>query len=773
MFYNVQEILVYRGDNIQIKYRIGLRDDQPHAQWMFFREGDPASVVTDQYWNKMVDSLCGYTKVLPASAEWSNGIFIASDLPWDIYGWDVAQFDSATSTTTPVYGEILAVPDPTLSEAEKYGITYRPRQGMFVDIYNARKIFTQSGNELLKHIPIRDDNPSWNSGVTSSTYWSYQTWYALGYENVQPVVSFITLSAAQSELVLGNLKVGDIVEVVDGTPDGRFVLYAVVQVDPNVNVLSFEKVAVQNSAILLLDTMYTTKNSYGLSVELRQLLNAFRTQVFINNYIVDQNELFFSMLNFVMSEQKNPIWLFKSSYIYIKENNLPLSQDALYIPDQIDNIISYIDDVKPYHTQIRDYTSTYQTTDIAPGTASDSYKINMTLTFGPTDMVPPVSHLINGQTLPNGYVINAETFQDVIDQFVSQEEVYTVDITAGDFDTGKIGYSTLFPYTVSFDSINLNNPQNIITPVNIVGVQIGTTVLFYGKDYFVENLSGTDYTIFFFENPYGPVINPTNIVPKALVWIDAGGFQSITFDTYRNELGLGFSTDDMVINVDTKLPVNDATGTLTPYSGWGDVWDVIEGPIADALVQAGGQPEIPWDSPLNAVLLDNKISFKENATKDGHTYYRNSYENSGVLVNDILAPGVPPVGEPEWLDVITVFVDPLTHVNTNVLPEPTHVNPGVIWIGGERIEYKDKTFMGNNTWELRLVRRGTQGTAPQPHTAGTIVFVEAHQDLPGSPNSEAWNTDTLGTDAVPLGGLWYARTPEAVFLTQEQGKAIP
>lgn len=814
MFYNVLEILSYRGDNIQIQYRLTERDDQEHVQWALFREGDPNSIVTDQFWNKMVDSLCGYTKVLPVSAEYENGIIVAKDLPWDIYGWDISLWDSATATTSALYGEILPVPDPMLTEDEKYGIQYRPRQGMFIKLLAARKIFVQAGNSLLKHIPIRDDDPGWNSDVNSDVYWKYTNWYAVGFENAVPTSVFQTLTQANAALVAGQLQVGDIVQVTNGTVDNRFVLYNVVQINPNIPVLSFEEVGIENSAIELLDTIYTVTNHYGLSVELRELLNAFRTKVMVNTYKVDQNELFFSLVNYVLSEQKNPDWVFKSSYIYIKENNLPLSQERLYVPDQIDNIIKYITDVKPYHTQIRDYTSTYVTTDIAPGTAIDSYKINTVLTFGPanTDYTDPghwdavcdeaIENITEGPweiyawdvCPPPVYVLNAQTFIDNIEQFVSEENVYTVPLTF--FDSSKIGYSQLFPYTFDFNSLNLNNPQTFITPYNIVGVQIGTEVLIYGRDYFVEYNGDTTYTAYFYNNP------GTSPVPVALVWFDGGGMQPFKYNTSRNEVAYGFPKDDLVINVDTKLPVNDAAGPLTPYVAWGDVWEEIGNPVAQALIDAGGQPEIPWDTPLNPVpvLLDNTISSKENTNpKDGANFYRNAHTFEGILVNDLPAP----TSLDENLYVITVFVDPLTHpAGTDILPNPGPESaPGVIWVQGERIEYRMKELVAPNTWELRLVRRGTMGTAPTEHLAmipsladplilvPNPVWVEKNNYMPVDANAEVWNVLTApaipnpategpvneftSVTNVPVGGLWYSYTVQANFLKQEQGNGIP
>jgi hypothetical protein len=496
------------------------------------------------------------------------------------------------------------------------------------------------------------------------------------------------------------------------------------------------------------------------------------------------------MLNYVVSEQKNPDWVFKSSYIYIKENNLPLSQDQLYIPDQIDNIIDYIIDTKPYHTQIRDYSSTYVTSDIAIGTAIDSYNINITLQFGPdyagdTYIVP-------------SYVLDAQLFANNIQQFVSQENVYTVPLTF--YDISKKGYSQLFPYTFDFSSLGSGG---FVPATNIVGVQIGASVLIAGQDFYVEYNIDTTYTAYFFNDP------TTGPTPVALVWFDGGQLLTMYSDTYRDETAKGFATDDFVVNVDTRLPVNDVSAinlvppfaiqpTVAPYVGWGDIWEAVVDPVASILVAAGGTAEIPWDTPLKLLVLSDTISSKENLnTYDGSVFYRNSEAASGNLVFDLPAP----TESTQNLDVITIFVDPLTHpLGTDILPEPSIV-PGVIWINGERIEYKNKQMSAPNTWELRLVARGTNGTSATNHPAlvptlanplifvPNIVFVEKDNIMPVNSNIEIWNVleapaiPDLSTEGpageftnvvnIPLGGLWYAQTSEAVYLKAGQGISIP
>jgi len=798
IFYNVQEILAYRGSNVQVQYRLGQRNDQAHTQWMFFRQGDTTSIVTDQYWDKLVDSLCGYTKVLPVSTEYSNSILVYENIPtaWDNFPWDIlsVDWDQFVENDASLYGEILPVPDSTLTEAEKYGIQYRPRQGMFVKLQAARKVFVQSANELLKYIPVRDDNPTWNANVSTSIYWTYTNWYKAGYEDVTPNVVFQTLTEANNALVADQLQVDDIVQVIDGTTDGRYVLYAVVQLNPNVSTLSLDKVGIENSAIKLLDTIYTTVNRYDLSVELRELLNAFRTEVMIDENLVDQNEMYFSMLNYVLSEQKNPDWVFKSSYIYIKERNVPLVEDQLYIPDQINHIIDYIVDAKPYHTQIRDYSSEYTYADVAQGTAFDPHLIKAILKFGPQEIV---------QLDPDDISLNAQTFVDLLNQFVSGDSDFNLDTISVDLttpDPGKKGYSSLFPYTFSYlgNPPTQNNPQTFIAPESIVAVRADNTYLLSGYDYYTEyNSIDETYTVYFYNDP------SVYTTLQAVFWFNGGQFQNITFNTYRNETALGFPEDDLVINVDTKLPANDvsaivgpswAPATVAPLVGWGTGWDGINDPqVSTILLAEGGTDEVPWDTPINPVILDYTISSKENTSEDfGQSFIRNENASAGELVEDLPAP----TAETENLGVIIV-----THP-TDIFPNPAPT-PTAVWIDGERIEYRTKTQINSTTWELGWLRRGTENTAATTHTAmvPTVanplvlvpnkVWIERTNYMPVGSNETVWQaTNTLpdlsteqvypadppaytSVTAVPLGGMWYSITPQASFLKNGQGKSIP
>ena len=793
MFYNVQDMLVYRGNNVQIQYRLAERDDQKHSQWKFFREGDKNSLVSDQYWDKFVDSITGYTKLLPVSEEWSHSVLIADYMPWDIYGWDIAPFDDATTETTPVYGEVLPVPDPSLSEAEKYGIKYRPRQGMFVNLQAARKVFVQSANSLLQHIPIRDNNTSWNQFVSTSIYWDYTNWYALGFENVTPSVVFSTLVDANNALLAGKLSTGTILEVLRGTADNRYMMYNVVQLGTNSTVQSLECVCIENSAIKLLDTVYTVQNSYGMAVELRELLNAFRTQVFVNDYLIDQNELYFSMLNYVYSEQKNPDWTFKSSYVYVKENNIPLAQPKFYVPEQLNDILDYISNSKPYHTQIRDYTTVYTVSDLASGTASDYIKHKTVLAFGPDNggpykeagwdtncdypELPGQWDAFSWDTFPENYAYILDPIKQVTwdvlawdkdseqmwdsyilaDQFVSKEEIFTVELT--DYDPAKKGFSELYPYTFNFDSINLDNPQTFITPSNLVSITVGNNVLTYGKDYFVEyNVLDNNYTAYFY-NDVG------TSVPVANVLWDGGKLIRFKYNTNRTEIAYGFANDNFVVNVSTKLPVNNVDSIYYPLAPWGDTTNSVDPVVASIITQHGGVATYDPAMPVTIEFLPETVSYKQNLGSSHNNLYRNSAVLSGILMNDLPAP----TDTTENLDVITISCI------YDVLPDPTAGFAPAIWINGERIEYKSKINIDPTTWQISLVRRGTQGTAPTYHIAHSVIWVERYNEMPEASNNTVWNAidtapaDTSNVTSVSSGGLWYASTREAEFLKASIG----
>ena len=767
MFYNVQGILANRGNHVRVEYRHSDVSDQDHSQWCLFREGDTSSPVLAQYWNQMVDSICGYT----------------------------APHSQLPGTISVKGHDVYAVPDPILSSVEQLGIKIRPRQSMFAHIHGARKVLVQALNRLLITIPVRDMDTKWVTDVPENEFWAYTTWYKPGYESTAPVVLFPTLTEAFKS---AGMYSGEVLQVIKGTVDGRPAMY---QVTPSTGAhYQLDQIAISASSVQLTEAVYTSVNDYGLSVCLRQILTALRSYIFADEYSVYANRLFSAMLNYVVSEQRTPDWVFKTSYVTLKESATPLAQTSVFSPSQIDNIIDYIVDVKPYHTQLRNYTSVYSLRDTADGVVSDWARTKITLNFGPGHSVFDPDgwdtfewdsygwDKVHDEVIDNRIIFEANTYAhracpvdvenvpgtewdsvhewdtmgwdadpairqcpqifgttpgpvewdggmvawdrfawdgdvqgivltDDVNQFVSHEPIFKV--MTGALDVGKRGLSELWPYTFTFDTINMNDPQSFITPSCIVSITTPRGTLIMGQDYYVERNDDNTYTAYLFDDPGSGAMT-------AHVLITGDAIEMVTHATKGCEYAFGYPTGGTVITVDTR-------------------------------------------SPQGASV----ISYRQVSHDGVQEFMRNSLEYECRLLLPVTAPTI----DREWLDQI--------HLSGDNLPDP-HGAAVAIWIGSERIEYRHRERMGN-TWVIKLVRRGTRGTSPQYHPITHRVFVEMGNRIPVDDNPGPWNADSWRTlpdlsseyegkysriANVSSGGLWSAKTPQAAMLLESPGRAL-
>jgi len=113
--YNFQSVISSDTALLNIKYRKNLKQlNSIHNEYQLLTEGIPDSLPADKLERKWIDSLVGF----------------------DVMG--------------------NRVPDTNLSEKQKYGINFRPRQGMFVDRIAAVKLFTERANNVLLKEPFVD-----------------------------------------------------------------------------------------------------------------------------------------------------------------------------------------------------------------------------------------------------------------------------------------------------------------------------------------------------------------------------------------------------------------------------------------------------------------------------------------------------------------------------------------------------------------------------------------------------------------------------------------
>lgn len=142
-------------------------------------------------------------------------------------------------------------------------------------------------------------------------------------------------------------------------------------------------VAMENGTIELKDAFYREGTStYGLngfdlnaianrdgSHELRWLFGHFYDHLFSK---VQVNQLFFDMVKAAFALNQKIDWAFKTSFLYLGGYSEKLQQSPIAFKDQIDNVVKYIEEVKPYHVKIRDYVRRLSTgPDISNWTVTD------------------------------------------------------------------------------------------------------------------------------------------------------------------------------------------------------------------------------------------------------------------------------------------------------------------------------------------------------------------------------------------------------------------
>lgn len=194
-------------------------------------------------------------------------------------------------------------------------------------------------------------------GFKLDDFVSQVDWYADGYDSLHaPVVTYDTI-ADRTDAEMPN-PTNVFVEVLDdGT--GRWIW-------TEWDGMQWVLVAQEKGTIALSSAFFDasravyTPTEAGLSSaavrdgarELRAVINA----VYQTMEVTEVKELFFSMLHFIHTQQDQVEWAFKTSFMSIVGVDQHLAATPIATYDNTENLIAYLEEVKPYRTKIRDYS---------------------------------------------------------------------------------------------------------------------------------------------------------------------------------------------------------------------------------------------------------------------------------------------------------------------------------------------------------------------------------------------------------------------------------
>ena len=201
-------------------------------------------------------------------------------------------------------------------------------------------------------------------------YWTTVDWISSAYDSYKAI-----------QYTISNLfDIGSLTAIIDGEyvkvkniGDGK---YAILQkVSGNGNYIpSYDIVYREQGTIQLLDSLWNYdlgKYAYDKATieetlydqipdqELYYILLALKNNIFINSLKVNWNLFFFAAVKYALTEQKLLDWAFKTSFINVFNNIGTLDQRSVYKLNNEEYFENYINEVKPYHTKLRSYTSIY------------------------------------------------------------------------------------------------------------------------------------------------------------------------------------------------------------------------------------------------------------------------------------------------------------------------------------------------------------------------------------------------------------------------------
>jgi hypothetical protein len=209
-------------------------------------------------------------------------------------------------------------------------------------------------------------------------YWYTIDWYDPSYNSTITPVAEVPNYSELDTLTLAQVPVGSSVKV-SANAQGKFEIY--LRTDLGWNRVGLESGTIQISEVIwnyqagnfgfdveVFDAQYFDQ---APNIETRQIIRAINEQLFVEDLAIQRNRSLILMFNFVYSEFAAPEWLIKTSLIDVAHRIRGLLPFQNYLQDNQEFVLDYIQEVKPYHVQIREFNLTYYGDDLYPGMIND------------------------------------------------------------------------------------------------------------------------------------------------------------------------------------------------------------------------------------------------------------------------------------------------------------------------------------------------------------------------------------------------------------------
>ena len=210
-------------------------------------------------------------------------------------------------------------------------------------------------------------------------YWNHINWYLPDYDSSKQIVTTVAVYSDLSKLSLHQAPVGSSVRVTANSQN-KWEIYL------RATTNKWERVGLQDGTIEISSLLWDYKaGGFGFDsqvfdsqyfdqepvIETRRIIQAINQELLIDELLVERNRALILMFNFVLSEFLSPDWLTKTSLIDVDHTIRELLAFQTYRKDNQDFVVDYIQEIKPYHVQIRELNLIYNGLDDYQGSMTD------------------------------------------------------------------------------------------------------------------------------------------------------------------------------------------------------------------------------------------------------------------------------------------------------------------------------------------------------------------------------------------------------------------
>ena len=379
-------------------------DADSHSVWKLASEGDkqyrPGSYVETRWWDSLIGKNSNGDLVpdlnLPVNERYGNNTRPRQSWYVDRYSAlkEIIDYANSVLKRYQLVGQIgldnldAKEPEPTVQSLE---------WDVSVDTYaDLGYLNTADISGTVNYLVKADETANgywaiyqWNGTeflrtkiqtYNTSPYWGYTDWYKedsdMAHDENTKIDKQVTFQYELDTLVIDQ---GKHVKVTNADTGGWKLFMK--------TATGFENVGTENGTIRLSTKLYDyTQDATGFaggdnfdenffdqepSIETRKILTALRDDLFVNELSVEYNNLFFIGLRKVLSEQTYVDWLFKTAFINVKNSVRQLDQRKSYTSGTDSWVESYINEVKPFNTKLREYKLGYDKLETQDGIFTD------------------------------------------------------------------------------------------------------------------------------------------------------------------------------------------------------------------------------------------------------------------------------------------------------------------------------------------------------------------------------------------------------------------